>query len=434
LKPQRLPVQRGFTSHQTTTTNKREASRVGFAEDSFRVITRKKGLDQASSTSKMVNIEARINYLVFVGSAVAPLSILGSSLILLTIFRFRQKGEAKLTTYHRLLMGIAIFDIILSTALTLGPLPIPEELGFPGGKGNTATCNFQGFFLQIGFASFAYSASLMIYYILVLRLRLREATIAKYVEPWLHGIPCSYHFSTGILGIFWEIYNPQGPKCWVAAYPPGCEDVDPATCERGGEHERLFEIWLTVVPTMIYTGLIVLALLVVSCTVVQKYRASRRFFFQGSELNNSQQAKMRLVVTQSLLYGFFFLNIMLWGVMGTIFFLRGVEYDALGKHFWISALAQTLYPMQGFFYFLIYIRPRYLTLRRRHREDGRWRAFRAAVWEADMEKSTTSDSRISARVGADEPSSSATSGNSQQPESVERKGQTLLADEAEPAI
>jgi hypothetical protein len=147
----------------------------------------------------MVNVDARINYLVFMPCVAAPVSIMGSFLILLTIYRSSQAGT-KMTTYHRLSMGISIFDIIFSIGFALGPLPMPHELGFPGAHGNIATCSFQAFLLQVGMASLSYSTMLMIYYVLMVCFNLTESTITKRAEPLFHAIPIFFHVGTGIAG------------------------------------------------------------------------------------------------------------------------------------------------------------------------------------------------------------------------------------------
>jgi hypothetical protein len=341
----------------------------------------------------MVNYEARINYVVFVSCAMGPISMLGSGLILLTVYRTKQIGGPKaINTYHRLLSGIAIFDMILSFAMRLGPLMIPSELEIPGAHGTTATCSFQGFLIQVGMGSFSYSASLMVYYVLVLRFKVRDTRMVKYFEPWLHGIPLLFHFATGILGFFWEIYNPQGIKCWVGTYPPGCEfsQDDDLYCERGEKYQHTFGLWFSVYPTLVVTGIIVICLCLVVFTVYKSHRASQQHVFRGSSSNRTQQDRIRLVVTQCLLYGFFFLNVTFWGSAALMLHLSGGTFDALGKHFWWASISMTLFPLQGLFYFLIFSRPRYLSIRRRSDIGGRWQALKQSVWEPEAAMSVVS--------------------------------------------
>eukprot|EP00529_Nitzschia_sp_RCC80_P036341 CAMPEP_0113500626 /NCGR_PEP_ID=MMETSP0014_2-20120614/32445_1 /TAXON_ID=2857 /ORGANISM="Nitzschia sp." /LENGTH=159 /DNA_ID=CAMNT_0000395007 /DNA_START=524 /DNA_END=1000 /DNA_ORIENTATION=- /assembly_acc=CAM_ASM_000159 len=53
------------------------------------------------------------------------------------------------------------------------------------------------------------------------------------------------------------------------------------------------------------------------------------------------------------------------------------EIDVIGDEFWLGVVINFLFPLQGFFFFLIYIRPRYLTLRRENQR--RWYAFYTAI-------------------------------------------------------
>lgn len=335
--------------------------------------------------------DARTKYLVFIACAMGPFSILGSALIIFTVYRAKQiRGDKAIKTYERLLSCMAFFDILLSIALTLGPLPIPSELDFPGGHGNTGFCELQGFLFQIGLASFAYAASLMVYYVLVLCFNFREATIAKYVEPVMHAGPLMFYFSTSILGFIWEIYNPQGVRCGVGVYPPGCEDSqsDDVVCERGEEHYQVFAVYLSVNPLMFYTFVIIICLLLVIFTIVRKYRQSRRFEFEGTAPSRAQQKRMRLAVSQCLLYGFFFLNVTFWGVASSIVKSRGKYLNSADDKFWLAAISLTLFPLQGFFFFLIHIRPRYLSLREKS-TIGRWGAVVRCICEPEAPARTT---------------------------------------------
>ena len=131
---------------------------------------------------------------------------------------------------------------------------------------------------------------------------------------------------------------------------------------------------------------------------------------------------MQLVVTQSILYGIAYLNVAIWGTLGTIFYLAGIEIDSLGKHYWLTFLANTFFPIHGFFYFCIYIRPSYMRERKRQRQqqqngDGggggtRWEAFSNAIWKNKSSSSkngnhhnhtndnpTSSSSRNSSNIG-----------------------------------
>lgn len=327
----------------------------------------------------------------------AGISIVGSSLTLLTIYRTRQSvhrgggvttrgpssssvAPKKLSTYHRLLIGISVSDLLISAGLALGPVMQPPETEFPGARGSTEACTFQGALLQMGCASFLYSLMLMLYYVLVIRFNKRETWIRSKVEPWMHIIPILFYFSTAVAGAILEVFNPAVTHCWTAHYPPDCEGDPLVECERGGDAVEFFGYWMVVYPLFAWDILLVLSLFIVALTVCQKYLKSRRFVPEGTRgiMNTEKQAKQ--VIAQALLYSLAFVNTMVWGSMGTIYALAGKQFETFGDHYWISCLAVTFFPLQGLFNFLIFIRPRYLRNREHLDDYGRLRSFWEAVW------------------------------------------------------
>lgn len=103
----------------------RKKFRVWFLLDGDGLIAiREHILEKSYCILSMVNYEARLNLLVWLPTATAPISIVCSSAILLTVYRWRRiNGSRAMSTYHRLLSAIAFLDIVFSVALTLGPVP-----------------------------------------------------------------------------------------------------------------------------------------------------------------------------------------------------------------------------------------------------------------------------------------------------------------------
>ena len=70
------------------------------------------------------------------------------------------------TTYHRLMFGLCIADILSSFGFALGSTMVPKEMNYyiPSAQGNTATCTAQGFLLTVGVAVAAlYNCSICLY-------------------------------------------------------------------------------------------------------------------------------------------------------------------------------------------------------------------------------------------------------------------------------
>ena len=78
----------------------------------------------------------------------------GSLLTLVTLYRLKKtttssNGTTTMTTYHRLLTGLCLYDLLMSTALAFGPLPAPQEIqayGYRGAHGSVQTCTAQGMY------------------------------------------------------------------------------------------------------------------------------------------------------------------------------------------------------------------------------------------------------------------------------------------------
>jgi hypothetical protein len=82
----------------------------------------------------------------------ASLSILGSSWIVIEVLTQKSKRH---NVYNRLLCVMSCFDIATAVWMFASTWPIPrgsEDVAFA--VGNTATCEAQGFFLQLGITPF----------------------------------------------------------------------------------------------------------------------------------------------------------------------------------------------------------------------------------------------------------------------------------------
>ena len=149
----------------------------------------------------------------------APFSVLGSSLI---IYMLIHRPDDRPRTYRRLLLGVSVFDIVLSSVVMLGPLPVPQETGAFMARGNTATCSAAGFGLSIAISNLFYNASLMLFFVLKIRYKVREHDIEKRVEPFMHLVSILVPLCFGIVCLSLELYNPTSLgllKCFISPYP-----------------------------------------------------------------------------------------------------------------------------------------------------------------------------------------------------------------------
>jgi hypothetical protein len=141
------------------------------------------------------------------------ISVFSSVILCVHILRSHLKLS---TTYHRLVFGLAVFDIISSTAYLLGPIMVPEEMSYitPFAQGNQATCDVQGFLVHSGQPGAAlYNCSISLYYMAIIVFRKRDDFIRNKLEPWFHAVPITFSFALSSTALALESYNPMGGMC-----------------------------------------------------------------------------------------------------------------------------------------------------------------------------------------------------------------------------
>jgi len=140
------------------------------------------------------------------------LSIIGSSYIVSDVLRDKRKRNS---TYHRLMVGLSIVDIIGSL---VGPFlstwPMPRDSGAWGAVGTVSSCDAAGFFFQFTAAAGPlYNVSLARYYYLILRHNWSDRRL-KEVEIWFHIVPWMVGLITATAGLILKIYSSGVFSCW----------------------------------------------------------------------------------------------------------------------------------------------------------------------------------------------------------------------------
>ena len=94
--------------------------------------------------------------LAIVPKCAAALSLLGSGYITYDVLRNKRNeicGRLRTTraTYHRLMVGMSITDLMMSAGIFMSTWPMPSEVpNVWGNVGTIGTCSAQGFFEQFG--------------------------------------------------------------------------------------------------------------------------------------------------------------------------------------------------------------------------------------------------------------------------------------------
>lgn len=178
----------------------------------------------------------KMSRLLRVGGA---LSFLGSGYVLLSLIGSKRRRSRSLQLlFNRLLLCISIADMCSSLGMVVGNLAFPStppgdfagyhsqnlwDSRFPDGRGNSATCTAQGFFIHIGIGgSTFFTGFVAIQAVLMVRYgwtdqQMRKAEIAFFI------LGIGYPLATAISAAVFDMFHPIGLGfCWISNSPPDC--------------------------------------------------------------------------------------------------------------------------------------------------------------------------------------------------------------------
>lgn len=299
------------------------------------------------------------------------LSVLGSSGIMYMLYL---RGEKRL--YHRLMFGVSLFDIVSSCNLMLSTLPVLRETGVFLARGNTASCTAQGFFAHLSFITAFYNVSLMLAFVWMVRYEWREEDISMLYERYMHLFSICVPLILGFLGIGLEMYNPVANigflRCFVAAYPPDCDIMDDVECTRGA-NARIFLGAGALLPAVATVVCLLGCAFLIWWTVRQNQRRCSRHS-EYSVHNTSRQ-----VAVQSLIYGMVFFNTYVWLLIDPIADTILPSNEITNFRVAVRFLSEFFYTSQGSFNFFVFVRPRFMRIRKRRMDKSIVWAFREAI-------------------------------------------------------
>jgi len=147
--------------------------------------------------------------LAIIRSSSAIVSVVSSLTLIWMVLRSPQRLS---TTYHRLILGMAIGDILFSLSLASYNAMIPNEGRNPvwNAHGNQATCNVSGFMLVVGIMmSSLYICSLNFYSLAIVKHNRTDSYIRTKMEPFLHGVPIVMSLAFGFAMLATGGYDPS---------------------------------------------------------------------------------------------------------------------------------------------------------------------------------------------------------------------------------
>jgi len=250
----------------------------------------------------------------------AILSILGSSLMIMTVLQDEQKRKKVIGELIILLCG---FDIIGSMGYAFASYPSPKELHIHGAQGNAASCTAQGFFIQIGTISLYINVSIAFYYLLIIKFSWREHTLKK---SWFYYMLFAIPILVGSIFAFAGIPYYSSAILW---------------CNNSW-------IYWSEIPVAIAIGIATVVMVNLCWFVFKSERASRRFRRHSEQERNSLAKSFFL---QSLVYlGAFYLT---WPpyLALQIMIANGRAFDSYS----FMLYAGTAVTLQGFWNYVFHV-------------------------------------------------------------------------------
>lgn len=164
----------------------------------------------------------------------ALLSVLGSYVVIREVVANNNLLDRS-KTIPRLLLAMSISDILFSAPYLFTTWAMPPHDNLFQSSGSFATCTLQGVSLQLGVStSPLYNVAISFTALLMIRFEWRKARIFV-VETCLHILIWVYGLLATIPFIFWGMFNPTSTCCWIASYPHHCgiKETDSIECIRG---------------------------------------------------------------------------------------------------------------------------------------------------------------------------------------------------------
>ena len=156
-----------------------------------------------------------------IGNIVTTLRLTGSvsfvaSMCLVT--HILRSYEGLKSTYHRLVFGLSIYDIMSSLGYALSSAMVPKEMNpfTPGAIGNWSTCSAQGFMIGVGTCGTGlYNCSICLYYLAVIKYNKKDTYIRKTLEPLFHGLAITIPIVYGSLVLSVNAFTPLIGFCFI---------------------------------------------------------------------------------------------------------------------------------------------------------------------------------------------------------------------------
>lgn len=386
--------------------------------------------DDSTKAFMVLSLAQRTSF-VYTRVISGSLSVIASAIILRKIF-YRESC----TTYHRIIVGLSVVDILFSLSVAFATLPVPADTGAVGAHGNITTCTIQGMFVELGFIIPVYMTSLSIYFFLSISSGQKdsERLVRKY-EPILHAVPIFVSVGLTIAGLVLDVFNPVGfPElgCWMGDYPIGCTLSGSTPCRGHAMVNHFASMRWTFSLGPLFASFVVIVVANVWINKVIRHQdkqnktysvtsnAVSTHFLRDTDttmqphgddsVTEPQSFRERFAATrsnsssvrhreetskvakaaafQSFLYVSAAFTPMFWQVVSWLCFQLQVDERV---RYPINLTGNIIFPLQGVFNLLVYNRPRYLRYRKEQPEVSRCKVLLKSLCEAPWKRSHVLD-------------------------------------------
>jgi len=250
------------------------------------------------------------------------LSFIGSLGITYLILSDR---EYKLTKpNHRLMLSMSAFDVLSSAALASSTWSF----------GNMTTCKIQYFFVTLGLAVPMYNASLSLLYLLTIRYRLHQRHFATKIEPYLHAASVLVPLIIATVPIVMDA--PMNTKGYgVCSIYPDSPMAWP----------------LCLVPLLSFC-VCLYSMTSISCYVQAQSKRMGKYSY-GMRQTQRRESEKRATIRQAIFYTAAFFITFIFQAMRML----------SCKSFPVEIMNSVFFPLQGFWNFLLYIRPNVMKMK-----------------------------------------------------------------------
>jgi hypothetical protein len=283
-------------------------------------------------------------WLAMIPKVSGTIGVVSSLLLMSEIYRDYKAGL--MNPMKRALLGVTCFEICDSFGWWLSNWALPGGIDFAFASGTWASCNFQGFILQLSLGAPMLNAVLAYLFFLQVKGNCTRKDIRSF-EWKSYTLASLFSFAAALIFLVLDQYNPYGQICWLNGYPSGCNEASwggsDTPCDRG-INSHLYGIFVYYV--------------VLWASLIFAIAINVKMYYMLEESNETSDAKW--IKTQSLLFCCAFVITWLPSTLWSIMMWFNVGGLALGV---LTAICE---PLQGFWNLIIFARNRPCTIKRLH--------------------------------------------------------------------